>query len=94
MPPLPCLRPYHAKINPIRMNKCDLANTVWILQAAPQFPADNRLPWMPQKSQGLRLSHVRQISILSLEISFSLIIFHLYSALAPSRDRSRKICFE
>ena len=27
VPPLPCLRPYHAKISPVRTNVCDLANT-------------------------------------------------------------------
>jgi hypothetical protein len=32
VPPLPCLRPYHAKISPSRTNVCDLANTAWISQ--------------------------------------------------------------
>jgi hypothetical protein len=32
VPPLPCLRPYHAKISPVRTNVCDLANTAWISQ--------------------------------------------------------------
>src|ERR1700737_1977397 len=29
VPPLPCLRPYHAKVNLIRMEGCDLVNTAW-----------------------------------------------------------------
>ncbi len=32
VPPLPCLRPYHAKISAVRTNECDLANTAWIFQ--------------------------------------------------------------
>jgi hypothetical protein len=33
VPPLPCLRPYHAKIDLIWMEGCDLANTAWIFQS-------------------------------------------------------------
>src|ERR1700687_5936768 len=33
VPPLPCLRPYHARINLIWMAECDLANTAWIFQS-------------------------------------------------------------
>jgi hypothetical protein len=33
VPPLPCLRPYHAKINLIWMEECDLANTARIFQS-------------------------------------------------------------
>jgi hypothetical protein len=33
VPPLPCLRPYHARINLIWMEECDLANTARIIQS-------------------------------------------------------------
>jgi hypothetical protein len=33
VPPLPCLRPYHAKVNLIWMAECDLANIARIFQS-------------------------------------------------------------
>jgi hypothetical protein len=46
VPPLPCLRPYHAKISSTRTSVCDLANTAWLqlgTQASPMPGSLQRL---------------------------------------------------
>ena len=70
MPPLPCLRPYHARINLIWMEECDLANTARIFQS--------RLSKPPCSSNKLR------VHLISFHISLLLMAF-VPIHLAPSR---------
>jgi hypothetical protein len=65
VPPLPCLRPYHSRINAIRMEGCDPVNTAWIFQSQLSKP--------PCSSNELR------VYLISFQISLLLVTLYLYT---------------
>jgi hypothetical protein len=73
VPPLPCLRPYQARVNLIWMEKCDLANTARIFQS--------RLSKPPCSSSELR------VHLISFHISLLPMALYLYT-LSAKRNRA------
>jgi hypothetical protein len=65
VPPLPCLRPYHVRVNLIWMEECDLANTARIFQSRLSKPSCS--------------SNARRVHLISFHISLLLMALYLYS---------------